>query len=54
VPQLLVLLDGVQGVEAFKQALWKTRHVVTGSADFYYDNAWMRKAAAATSGHSSF
>jgi hypothetical protein len=48
VPQLLVLLDGVQGAEAFKQALWKTRHVVTGSADFYYDNAWMRKAAAAT------
>jgi hypothetical protein len=45
VPQLLVLLDGVHGAEAFKESLWKTRHVVTGSADFYYDNAWMRKSA---------
>jgi hypothetical protein len=46
VSQLLVLLDGVQDAEAFRQALWKTRHFVTGSADFYYDNAWMRRAAA--------
>jgi len=52
VPQLLVLLDDVRGAEAFKEALWKTRHVVTGSADFYYDNAWMRKSTrgSATSG----
>jgi hypothetical protein len=46
VPQLLVLLDGVHCAEDFRQALWKTRHLVTGSADFYYDNAWMRKSAA--------
>lgn len=46
VPQLLVLLDGIQGAEAFRHALWQTRHIVTGSADFYFDNARMRKAAA--------
>jgi Holliday junction resolvase-like predicted endonuclease len=46
VPQLLVLLDGVHGAEDFRLALWKTRHLITGSADFYYDNAWMRKGAA--------
>jgi Holliday junction resolvase-like predicted endonuclease len=45
VPQLLVLLDGVDGAEDLKQALWKTRHLVTGSSDFYHDHAWMRKAA---------
>jgi hypothetical protein len=44
-PQLLVLLDGVQGEEAFKKALWKTRHIVTGSSDFYFDLSHMRKLA---------
>jgi Holliday junction resolvase-like predicted endonuclease len=43
-PQLLVLLDGVQDAEEFREALWKTRHLVTGSADFYYDIAYMRRA----------
>ncbi len=41
-PQLLVLLDGVQGEEAFKNALWKTRHIATGSSDFYYDLSLVR------------
>jgi hypothetical protein len=45
-PQLLVLLDGVQGEEEFKNALWKTRHIVTGSSDFYFDLSYMRKLAA--------
>ena len=44
VPQLLVLLDAVDGPEQFRQALWKTRHLATGSSDFYFDNAFMRKA----------
>lgn len=46
VPQLLVLLDDVGGVEDFKQALWMTRHFVTGSSDFYFDNAYRKKLAA--------
>jgi hypothetical protein len=43
IPQLLVCLDDVENAEAFKQALWKTRHIVTGSSDFYADNAMIRK-----------
>lgn len=46
VPQVLVLLDWVEGPEALKEALWKTRHVVTGSSDFYFDHAHMRQIAA--------
>jgi len=45
VPQLLVLFDDVESPDALKQALWKTRSLVTGSADFYYDFAWMQRAA---------
>lgn len=37
VPQLLVLLDGVQGTDAFKRALWQTRHITTGCLDFYFE-----------------
>lgn len=47
VPQLLVLLDGVDGAEQFRQfrqALWKTRTLATGTSDFYFDSAFMRKA----------
>ena len=43
VPQVLVLLDGVDGPEALKEALWKTRHVGTGSSDFYFDHAHMKQ-----------
>ena len=46
VPQILVLLDEVEGAEALRQALWKTRHVVTGSSDFYFDHARMKQIAA--------
>ncbi len=45
-PQLLVLLDGVQGEEVFKKALWKTRHMTMGSSDFYFDLSYMRKLSA--------
>jgi hypothetical protein len=44
VPQLLVLLDDVQGEEDFRKALWDTRHFTTGSSDFYFDLSWIRKA----------
>lgn len=36
-PQLLIILDRVDGPEDFKKALWKTRHIITGSNDLYYD-----------------
>lgn len=43
VPQLMVLLDDVSDRESFRTALWKTRHIMTGSSDFYHDYAYMRK-----------
>lgn len=52
-PQLLILLDGVQGEEAFKNALWKARHIVTGSSDFYFDLSKMRKLAASVPGNTT-
>ena len=36
-PQLLILLEGVDGPEAFRSALWKTRGISTGKADLYYE-----------------
>jgi Holliday junction resolvase-like predicted endonuclease len=42
VPQLLALLDGVTGPAEFKKALWQTRSLATGTADFYYDLAFVR------------
>jgi Holliday junction resolvase-like predicted endonuclease len=52
VPQLLILLDGVTDSDGFKDALWKCRHIVTGSSDLYFDLAYrkglgMRAAAKA-------
>ncbi|HUN56986.1 MAG TPA: hypothetical protein VMU41_02640 [Candidatus Binataceae bacterium] len=44
VPQFLVLLDSVKSSEDFRASLWQTRHVWTGSLDFYADLAYMRKA----------
>lgn len=37
VPQLLMLLGKIDGAESFKNALWSTRHAITGANDFYYD-----------------
>jgi hypothetical protein len=45
-PQLMVLLDDVNDNESFRSALWKTRHIMTGSSDFYHDYAYMRKLMA--------
>jgi hypothetical protein len=36
-PQLLVLLDKVDGPEAFRGTLWATRNIATGSGDLYFD-----------------
>jgi hypothetical protein len=36
-PQLLVLLDEVDGPEAFRSALWATRNLGNGSGDLYFD-----------------
>jgi len=46
VPQLLILLDGVKGEEQFKKELWRTRSVVTGSSNFYWDYARMCQISA--------
>ncbi|MGV0954759.1 MAG: hypothetical protein ACOYBR_10635 [Fluviibacter sp.] len=43
IPQLLILLDEVHNGESFKDALWKCRHIVTGTSDLYYDIAYMRR-----------
>ncbi|SET89699.1 hypothetical protein [Stigmatella erecta] len=41
IPQLFVLLDGVQTPDEFKKALWTTRHATTRSLDFYFEHAHM-------------
>jgi hypothetical protein len=43
VPQFLVLLDGVSNAEELERALWNTRHISTGSQDFYSDHAFMKE-----------
>lgn len=48
VPQILIMLDGVEGAEAFKKALWQPRHIITGTNDVYHDLAWFRRATEAT------
>jgi hypothetical protein len=42
VQQFLILLDGVTDSAGFKAALWKCRHIVTGSSDLYFDLAYMK------------
>lgn len=42
-PHLLILLDGVSNSDEFQNSLWKTRHIFTGSQDFYSDHAYMNK-----------
>jgi hypothetical protein len=42
VPQLLIFLDGVTDSAGFKAALWKCRHIVTGSSDLYFDLAYRK------------
>jgi hypothetical protein len=37
-----MLLDDVTDDESMKRVLWKTRHLITGSSDFYSDQACMR------------
>ncbi len=39
VPQILLLLDDTHDPASFKAALWKTRHMATGSSDIYHDYA---------------
>jgi hypothetical protein len=55
IPQLLILLDSVENNEDFKKALWSTRHITTGSFDFYSEFAQMKKfrKAHTAAGHSS-
>lgn len=43
VPQLLVLLDGVDNADAFRQSLWSCRHFTTGATDLYYELSRMRQ-----------
>jgi Holliday junction resolvase-like predicted endonuclease len=46
VPQLLVLLDGVRGEDAFEEALRRTRNVTFSSLDFYFELSHMNKLRA--------
>jgi len=39
VPQVLILLDSVRSNDDLKNALWETRHVYTGTLDFYFEHA---------------
>lgn len=42
-PQVLILLDHVASSDDFRNALWKVRHLSTGSSDFYYELSYVRK-----------
>ena len=41
--QLMIVMDGVNGSEEFKTSLWSTRHMTSGSHDFYHEHAYMKK-----------
>jgi hypothetical protein len=41
VPQIILLLDDTHDPASFRAALWKTRHIATGSSDFYHDYAYL-------------
>jgi hypothetical protein len=42
-PQLFVLLEDIESANTFKEALWETRHMSTGSLDFYFDYSYMKQ-----------
>ena len=46
IPQLLVLLDDVTDAQTFRDALWSYRHIVTGTSDFYFEIANVRRMKA--------
>lgn len=46
-PQMLVMLDDVNSADGFWTALSSTRHVSTGSGDFYFDYSYMKTLSAA-------
>jgi len=39
VPQILLLLDNVEDQNGFRERLWRTRHMIWGSQDFYFEFA---------------
>lgn len=41
--QLLILLEGVQSNEDFKNNLWKTRHITFNTMDFCFEYEYMKK-----------
>jgi Holliday junction resolvase-like predicted endonuclease len=47
IPQLLVLLDGVDSPDSFRSALWSNRHTTFGTRDFYFELSQMRRLKAA-------
>lgn len=46
-PQILVMLDDVNNADNFWTALRSTRHISTGSGDFYFDYSYMKTLSAA-------
>ncbi|MHB1756823.1 MAG: hypothetical protein ACYCT9_04835 [Leptospirillum sp.] len=37
IPQILVLLDNVTDSKSFRERLWKIRHIIRGTQDFYFE-----------------
>jgi hypothetical protein len=37
IPQVLVMLDEVTDADTFREALWKCRHMTTGTSDLYFE-----------------
>ena len=46
ISQLMLMLDDVRDANAFRSELWQTRHIHTGSSDFYHDYAFIKKLRA--------
>lgn len=42
IPQLLIVIDGVNGAEAFQKSLRSSAGMTTGSLDFYHEHAYMK------------
>lgn len=43
---ILATIEDVGSPSDFQNALWKTRHVVTGTLDFYHDYSYMKRLRA--------
>jgi len=44
IPQILVMLDNVSSNDELKKEIWRTRHAIFGTEDFYREYSWLLEA----------